>query len=132
MYRRVLRWYASFIPLGIASVLFIICFVFESALWLYAMCTVMFTLFAVLFIRADKQIACKDGYSLVQALAFYRECLGLCSGDNSEEAAMQQIEAVAQKHDYAKNLNAKQRIRLYKTGKTVHDQLDRNGGKRNV
>ena len=132
MYRCVLRWYASFIPLGIASVLFVICFVFESTLWLYAVCTVMFALFVVLFVRADKQVSCKDGYTLIQALAFYRECVRSCSEGNSEEAVAQQIEAIAQKCDYAKNLNTKQRIRLYKTGKTVYDQMDKKGGKHNV
>ena len=117
-------WYISFIPLGIASALFVFCFLFESALWLYAICTAMFAMFAVLFVRADKQIACKEGYTLIQALAFYRECLRAGAVDITSESAVQQVEAIAQKYDYAKLLNQKQRTRLYKIGKNIHEQIN--------
>ena len=114
------EWCLSFVPLGIAVILFVACFLLETKLWLYAICTAVFGLFVVLFLRANRNITQKDGYTLIQAMAFYKVCRksGLIS-ESSEQNLGPVILKQAEQIEYAEHLDQKQLLRMYRCGERL-------------
>lgn len=118
--RRVKLWIGSFIPMMIASVLFVFCFIFEHELWLYVLCTVVFLTFVFLYVRADKAIRREEGFTLVQAMHFYLKCLNAGVNDSVHGAKLRKVITEASKKiEYAKGLNAGEVDSMYKIGKEL-------------
>ena len=108
-------WMATFIPFVISVILFVFCFIFERALWLYVICALLFFYFVYLYVRADKAIHHKDGYTLIQAMYFYLVCLkdGV---KNPKEDQGRSVCEIAPRFNYAKELKPRQILEIYKIG----------------
>ena len=119
-------WMATFILLVISAILFIFCFIFERSLWLYAICLIVFLGFVCTYVRADKAIKLKDGYSLIQAMHFFLVCLK-AGGENSQEGQDYVIYEIAQKYEYAKRLKPHQVESMHRIGCELvrHFKLER-------
>ena len=118
------EWYMSFVPLGIAAVLFVACFLLESVIWLYAICTAEFALFVILFVRANRKVAQKDGYTLIQAMDFYKKCRKTGIGTEQLESNFDDgLVEVAKQIEYADGMERKQLLRMYKCGERLYIQL---------
>ena len=118
-------WYRSFIPLVIASVLFVFCFIFESSLLLYLIMAFFFITFIVMYMKANKQILHKDGYTFIQAMSFYQQAQkeGITDPLASPASPLFQL---AQKQEYAEDLNPEQILTLYETGKILTNYMKKN------
>lgn len=113
--RLVRRWMATFTLFVISVILFVFCFIFERALWLYVICALLFFSFVYLYIRADKAIQHMDGYTLIQAMHFYLVCLkeGV---ENQKEDRNHSVCEIAQRFVYAKTLKPRQILLMYNIG----------------
>lgn len=69
-------WYISFLFLAIALLLFCILIALHWSRLVYGYFAVGFlTAFVTLFLLCRKPLQCNDGYSLPQAIAYYRACV---------------------------------------------------------
>ena len=118
--KRVACWILSFVPLILSSVLFVVCFICESAIWLYAICTAVFTTFVLSYIGATKIVQQKDGYTLIHAMHFFLLCKkeGI-NTEMSKEERFAIIKKMASKYEHAKNLNQVQLQGMYNIGKEL-------------
>ena len=107
--KAITNWYYSFIPLAIASVIFVFCFIFESNLPLYVIMAFFFVMFIFLYTKTTKQITHKDGYTFIQAMSFYKQT----EKDTADSFQL------AKQLDYAENLTTDQILILYETGKIL-------------
>ena len=113
-------WLFSFIPLVIATVMFVLCFIFESALWLYMICTVVFALFVLLYVRADKAICQSDGYTLIQAIQFYLACLKAGIGENLPSDVRKRLTVeTAALFEFTKEMKPNKIEQLYRCGQEL-------------
>lgn len=70
-----LMWYISFLFLAVSLLLFGILIALHWSRLVYGYFAIgFFAVFAVLFFICRKPLQCKGGYSLVQAIAYYRAC----------------------------------------------------------
>ena len=126
--RLVRLWIASFIPLLLSAILFIFCFLFEREIWLYAICTIVFSVFVCLYIHGENAIKHEDGYTLIQAMHFYLLCLKEdVNSDMSFKERHQRICEIAKGREYAKQLTSHQIELMYKIGCDLicHFELER-------
>ena len=112
------NWYFSFIPLIIASIIFVFCFIFESNLPLYLAMAFFFVLFIYFYIKTSKQISHKDGYTFIQAMSFYQQASKENITENS--SALYQL---AKQQDYGETLTENQVLVLYETGKLLTNHM---------
>lgn len=117
MYRSILLWYTSFIPLGIVAVLGVLCFLYETEIWLYVVCGALLLLWVMWYVIATKKITHKDGYTLIQAMSFFLLCkkndIHTIPNKAERNAAMLQL---AKQTDYAVSLKLAKIRELYQIG----------------
>ena len=120
------NWFLSFVPLCLSAILFILCFIFETVLWLYFLCTVSFCSFVLLFIRADRAITHPDGYTYIQAIFFYKGYAQLKQDSIPNTSVLgKTLFAYAKEYEYARNLSPKSIICLYQTGKDLVERFEK-------
>lgn len=122
--RNVKLWFASFILLAIDIVIFVICFLLEHLLWLYLVCIVILAVFATLYIRITAAITHKDGYTLIQAMHFYRVCRK--AGIDAKYPSIEendQLCRIAVQFDYSSRLTPKKVLCLYQTGDLLSAEI---------
>lgn len=117
-YIKVIKWYISFIPLAIAIILFGFCFMFESNLLLYIIMFLFFGLFVILYIKANKKITLSDGYTMIQAMSFFKTCNKKNLHPSDSENVKEMLK-LAEKLEYSCELSEEQVIALYKTGEKL-------------
>lgn len=114
-------WYLSFVPLVVATILFVICFLFEYLI-LYVFLLLIFALFVVVFQYTTKKITLKDGFTLVQAKNFYKACKkAKITFDGSLNGNEAKVFKLAKKYDYSKDLTKEQVLTLFEIGKKLMD-----------
>ena len=120
--RNVKLWLASFALLALAAILAVICFL-SNILWLYFVCGAVLFAFVIWYSMANKAITHKDGYTLVQAIWFYRTCKKERIDDYKVASQkMEKIMKLAAEKDFTKGLSTMQVMRMFEVGRdlTVH------------
>ena len=123
--RNVKFWFASFILLVLAAVLAVVCFL-TNVLELYVVCGVVLLAFVIIYVLTTKAITHKDGYTLIQAMHFFRACqkAGIDNGRLTNEKK-ELICRIAVQFDYSSGLDQKQVLCLYQTGDTLATEIRR-------
>ena len=117
-------WLASFILLAIAGILSVFCFLLEHLLWLYIVCGVILLAFVILYCKTTKAMTHKDGYTLAQAIWFYRACRkkgwDLKSGDPQQTESILQFAAA---NDFSKQLSLSKLTTMFNLGRRLSAQI---------
>lgn len=124
--RNVKFWFASFILLVLAAVLAVVCFL-TNVLELYVVCGVVLLAFVIIYVLTTKAITHKDGYTLIQAMHFFRACqkAGIENGHLTNEKK-ELICRIATRYDYSSGLDQRQVLCLYQTGDILTTAIRRN------
>lgn len=123
-YIKIIKWYVSFIPLAIAIILFGFCFIFESNIIYYIIMFMFFVAFVRLYLKANKRITLSDGYTLIQAMSFFKAC-NKKNLQPSDSENIKELMKLANELEYACELSEEQVITLYKIGeKLVEDKRE--------
>lgn len=126
LFRYVLNWLLSFVVLAVAAVLFVFCFLSETALYLYALCTAVFCLFIFFYWKTSKKIEHPDGYTLIQAMLFFRQNRKICKDENMlSQMERDRIYTAASNYDFAKDLSHSQIIQLFTIGQLLTKSFER-------
>lgn len=122
--RNIKLWYLSFVLLFVAVMLFLFCFFNDEQLIVFVVLVIDFFGFIVMYIGANKRIKHHDGYTLIQAMYFYRRCIQ--SGfdkERSEKQFEQKIIDLARQIEYSNMLTNVQIINMYKIGNYLNIKL---------
>lgn len=123
MKMNILIWYFSFFPLIVCSVLFVLYFIFDTSYLYYFSMIFTFSLFVVLYVFANRRITCKDGYTLVNAISFYKKCVKLnITKISNEDAFNYKLMDLATSFEYSLNLNLEQLHQLYSIGRELSEK----------
>ncbi len=71
----VTMWYVSLVMLSIALLFFVLCFLDYWYAYYYIPFSVFLLAFTILFGLSYKNLRCENGYTLIQASAYYRVCI---------------------------------------------------------
>ena len=109
-------WYVSFLFLAIALLLFGILIALHWSRLMYGYFAIGFlAVFVMLFLICRKPLQCKDGYSLPQAIAYYRACTkagcDLNTLQQNDDVLLQQA-----KKENMEDYNLQQLQKCFKTG----------------
>lgn len=123
--KKVRNWFLSFVPFIVSLVLFAVCLNLDDLLWLYLVMILCFALFVILFIRANRAVTQKDGYTTIQAIFFFLEYKKKTQSANlSESEKIALIEAIALQKDFTHNLTKSQMLKMIELGSQVVGQYE--------
>lgn len=96
-----LMWYISLLLLALSLIFFALLLLCRWRYPVLGICAVAFAvLFAALFLFCRKPLQCDDGYSLVQAITYYR----VCSKAGCTVNTLQQNDQILLKHAEKENM----------------------------
>lgn len=119
--KNVKKWFKSFIPLIIASFIFIFCFIFERNITLYFIMAILFLVFVISYIVTSKKIQHKDGYTYIQAMSFVKQCSKMGISIDS----VNKMKLLAKEYEYSEQLSEEQILNMYILGDELNKSMQR-------
>lgn len=110
--RYINMWYCSIVCISLGLIAFVVG-MYAKNLYCWSFCAVMFICFTALFIFSNKKLTLEQGYTVIQAMTFYKECkkAGIKKNYKAETAL-----DVASKLDFTKNMTETQVREIYNIG----------------
>lgn len=115
-------WALSFVILFVAFVFFVR-FAFDPTT-IHAIClAVPIICFCVVYRIADKKLMLPEGYSVIQAIAFYRSASKIDGKNYNASQLGKKLRNAAKSRDFAKDKSDAELLTLYKQGKELSELL---------
>lgn len=104
-------WRVSLVFFALGTVCFTLG-MFLPGVWPWIICFIMFGLFIRFYIPANKHLVCEGGYTVIQAIHFYKECSKTCGDKFDSQICLEK----AKEFDYSKNLSPEILRKMFFTG----------------